>query len=137
MPKGVDSNRPVRKPGGRKLLQLVYVSTATRRLTERDLDAIALSSERHNGACSLTGLLLYQGGFFHGILEGAASDVLRRMEAIITDDRHREVRILREQETASRRFSNWSLSALPHSASHLVPLPSQSEFLHILAQRLR
>ncbi|MFO1105562.1 MAG: BLUF domain-containing protein [Amaricoccus sp.] len=130
-----DQEKPPRKPA--KLLQLVYVSTATRRLADCDLHAIAEASRRHNAAAGLTGLLLYQGGFFHGVLEGQASRVLRRMEVIITDERHRELHILREHETRERRFATWTFSALPHSAQHLAPLPSQSEFLHILSNRLR
>lgn len=137
MQQGVDSNRPARRPAGRKLLQLVYVSTATRPLSDRDLRAIADIAERNNAERGLTGFVLHQGGFFHCVLEGPSSEVLRRMEVIITDERHRELCILREQETSSRRFANWSFSALPHSASHLTRTQSQNEFLHILSQRLR
>lgn len=132
-----DGDRPARRPAGRKLLQLVYVSTATRRLAECDLQSIADASQRRNEAAGLTGLLMYQGGFFHGVLEGPASQILRRMEVIITDDRHRELQILREQDTSARRFASWTFSALPHSAPDHVPLQSQTEFLHILSSRLR
>ena len=119
------------------MLQLAYTSMAARVLTAADLESIATSSRRNNEALGMTGLLLFREGSFHAVLEGSARDVLRRMEVIITDDRHRDVRILHERETMSRRFGNWTFASLPQTSSGLSPFPARDEFMRVLSQRLR
>jgi Sensors of blue-light using FAD len=128
----VEPVRAVRK-SGRKLLQLVYVSTATRPLTPDDLQMIADVSERHNSARWLTGLLIFQDGFFQGVLEGPEPEVLNRMERVITDNRHRAIRILQERDTLTRRFGNWSFALLPLA----TPIQSPGEFVQNFSKRLR
>ena len=97
----------------RGLIQLVYASSAAPTLTAEDLEDIATRSAAQNAAAGITGLLLHQAGRFYGVMEGPQGQVFQRMEAIITDRRHSEVRILREQPIAARRFEGWSLGALP------------------------
>jgi hypothetical protein len=104
------------------MLRLVYVSEATRDLDASDLEAIARASERNNQALGLTGLLLFGGGRFHAVLEGGNRRVLSRMETIITDPRHRAIRILSEEEIAAPRFANWSFGHVPGpSGPHDAP----------------
>lgn len=97
----------------RDLVHLSYVSRAAPGLTEADLKAIGARSLARNGAAGLTGLLLYQGDTFCGVLEGPQRAVFARMEVIITDPCHHSLRILKEEQISARRFSNWSLGALP------------------------
>jgi len=82
-------------------------------LDDAELEAIGRVSARHNAARGLTGLLLYGGGRFYGVLEGPRRRVFARMELIITDPRHREVQIIREEDVPGLRFANWSFGRMP------------------------
>jgi hypothetical protein len=124
---------PERRPD---LIRLVYVSLATRPLSAEDLFAIAERSERNNLAASITGLLITQGPYFYGVMEGARRRVLARMEIIITDDRHHSLRILREEAVAERRFANWSFGSLPEGAPRLPDNVQGGGFIIDLSQRL-
>jgi hypothetical protein len=99
------------------LVQLVYVSTAARDLALDELNELAERSRRNNLKARITGILLHQGASFYGVLEGDRTRVFQRMEIIISDGRHRDVQILREQEIRTRRFENWSLGAIPRSTA--------------------
>jgi hypothetical protein len=120
------------------VVQLVYISTAAPALSAADLDAIAATSRARNEGAGLTGLLLHQGRSFYGVLEGPKRRVFARMERIITDPRHFRLRILHEEEVATRRFANWSFGVLPA----VDPGPGRSverpeEFIQSFAKRLK
>ncbi len=117
-------------------MQLIFVSVAARLLSAADLDSIVERSSFHNATGGLTGLLLYRGEYFHSILEGSEREVLRRMEVIITDERHRDINILRERTITERRFANWTFAAVPRPGPGLAHLQSQDEFIRTLATRL-
>jgi hypothetical protein len=97
----------------RDLVRLDYISAASGPLAPADLAAIEAAGLRNNAARGLTGLLLFGGGRFYGLLEGPQRRVFARMERIITDPRHRSLCILREDTVSERRFSNWSFSRMP------------------------
>ena len=116
-------------------MQLVYVSSAAAELTEADLDAIAARSGARNEAAGLTGLLLHQGPYFYGVLEGERRQLFARMEEIITDRTQSRLRILREESIPGRRFENWSFGVLPVSPEGTVTKPE--DFIWNLSRRLR
>ncbi|TPE50413.1 BLUF domain-containing protein [Amaricoccus solimangrovi] len=97
----------------RPVLRLTYVSRASRPLDPEELAAIGRAGERRNAPLELTGMLMHRGGRFFAVLEGPEPAVLGRMEVIITDPRHRDLRILSEQRVPTRRFENWTFAALP------------------------
>ncbi len=103
----------------RDLVHLAFVSVAAPGLTDADLQDIRDRSTARNAEAGVTGVLLYQGDTFCGVLEGPRRMVFARMEVIITDRRHSAVRIVREDGIAARRFSNWSFGSLP-----VPPVPS-------------
>jgi hypothetical protein len=111
------------------LVRLVYVSTATRPLGPEELEAIVATSRRNNAAHGLTGLLLHGGGRFYGLIEGAEEEVLARMEQIVADPRHREIRVLREDSIPVRRFASWSFGPLPPAASGEEDLAALDRYL--------
>jgi hypothetical protein len=53
------------------MIQLIYVSTAARRISKDDLQTILLTSIRHNTEKKI----LYDQGTFCQVLEGEAEDV--------------------------------------------------------------
>ena len=125
-----------RRSSGGELLRLVYVSISAPALDAEDLAAIAARSAARNRELGLTGLLMHNGQQFYGILEGPRRRVLACMERIITDRRHRGLRILREHPVETRRFDNWSFCPLPRpEAGWRGPAPE--DFIQNLTRRLR
>jgi Sensors of blue-light using FAD len=116
-------------------VQLVYVSSAAPDLSVADVQAIACRSRARNEAAGLTGLLLHQGPYFYGVLEGPRRRVFARMEDIITDRRHSQLRILREESVPDRRFENWTFGELPVANKDCVTAPE--DFIWNLSRRLR
>lgn len=117
-------------------MQLIYISTASRSLTSEDFAQIEARSRTHNGARRISGLLLAQAGHFYGVLEGERRQVFGRMEVIISDDRHRGLRILREAEVDTRRFGNWTFGHLPGGSDSRHPDALATGFLLELSDRL-
>lgn len=107
------SKSPRAPPLSPTLIRLIFVSAATRPLEARELEAIAAASRRNNAARGLTGLLLFGGFRFYGVLEGLQRPLFARMERIITDPRHRRLVILREDAVETPRFANWSFGFIP------------------------
>ncbi len=91
------------------ITSLVYTSVATEPLEPGDLFALLDTSRRNNGRDGLTGLLLHHADRFIQVLEGPAAAVRSRMAVITADGRHRKVRVLFDEESASRQFPEWSM----------------------------
>lgn len=91
------------------MYHLLYVSSATRDLSEEDLAAILESARRNNDAASVTGMLLYLSGSFLQVLEGAKDDVLRIFENISYDDRHSGIITLTQGDIEDRSFDGWTM----------------------------
>lgn len=125
----------VRQTQSDEFIQLVYVSTAAETLRPADLEAIAEVSQRWNGRAGLTGFLLHQGPRFYGVLEGPTRALFSRMEAIVTDPRHRNVVVLREDTITERRFRNWSFGLLPSTARPPVQ-GATVDFIRDIARRM-
>ena len=118
------------------LMRLVYVSFAARQLSSEDLADIEARSQLHNLAAGITGLLIAQGQFFYGVVEGHRRRVLARMEVIITDERHCGLRILLEETVCVRRFANWSFARLPEGAIGKPDAAAPGRFIVELSRRL-
>lgn len=121
----------------RDLVRIAYVSTAKSGLTAADVEAIAAAARVHNARDGLTGLLIWQGVRFYGILEGPRRRVFACMERIIVDPRHAAVEILLEADIDVRRFASWALGSLPGDASSVDVSLSGDAFMRSLTRRLR
>lgn len=131
-----DAARRDRQHARTDLIRLVYISRRAKDLGPADYAAIEASSQRRNMAARITGLLIVQGRFFHAVMEGPSRQVLRRMEVIITDPRHHDLRILREEPIAQRRFANWSFGQVPDSPARALDTDSPDSFIFDLSRRL-
>lgn len=90
--------------------RVTYVSTATKTISQAELDHIASISSRNNSAVGVTGVLLLCGDFFFQILEGEETAVDQVLERIRKDDRHCDIQILKvENFKESRQFADWSM----------------------------
>lgn len=100
-----------RQPPESALLQIVFVSASRWPLSEAEVARIANAARRANAALGITGLLLYRAGRFYGVVEGPGAPLLALMERIMCDRRHRDLRVLREEEIVTRRFETWSFGS--------------------------
>jgi hypothetical protein len=125
----------VRQSQNDEIIQLVYVSTALETLRPGDLEAIAVVSQRRNERAGLTGFLLHQGPRYYGDLEGPTRALFSRMESIVTDPRHRNLVVLREDAISERRFRNWSFGLLPATARPLAQ-GATVDFIRDIARRM-
>ena len=94
------------------MIQLIYISTAARRVSVDDLQAILLTSIQHNSKKNITGLLLYDQGTFCQALEGEADDVHALFSKILEDDRHTGIIKIFDDEIPMRDFSSWSMNCI-------------------------
>ena len=111
------------------MLQLTYISTASRDITELAVNDILKSARRNNAAAGVTGLLLYDGKRFLQALEGGAEAVNRIYDAIKADPRHRAIVLLSSRETDKRAFGNWSMAAQRVGAGASDSLVEQIDLL--------
>lgn len=91
------------------LVSLVYTSTAVRALDGDALSQLLAQSRDANGARIVTGMLLYRGGRFIQVLEGARSVVTALAGSIARDARHRDMRILMLESVPERQFPDWTM----------------------------
>ncbi|WP_018881245.1 MULTISPECIES: BLUF domain-containing protein [unclassified Thioalkalivibrio] len=101
------------------ILQLVYASRATFRENtssqgiEPEVSRILMQSRQNNPRSGIVGALYYGDGHFFQCLEGEPEAVRGTLERIRRDDRHEEVRVLREQSLESPGFGEWSMKYVP------------------------
>lgn len=110
------------------LAQLIYVSTATVELGVPDLDDILAVSALRNARAHVTGMLLYGGGCFMQVLEGAASAVEATFARVERDARHYGVVVVQRGPVASRSFTGWSMGFRRFDDIDLTAHPSFQPF---------
>ena len=89
------------------MLQLVYISTATKGASFAD---ILRTSRRNNGRDSITGLLYADGVRFMQALEGPEDAVEAAYQRIKDDPRHRAPVVLSRREVDAREFGEWEMA---------------------------
>jgi hypothetical protein len=88
---------------------LIYISTAKRLLTEQELMDILATSRDNNERNNLTGVLLYSEGTFIQLLEGEHEPLNITYEAILHDERHKNIIKLTEGVIEERSFPDWTM----------------------------
>ncbi|HEX2798183.1 MAG TPA: BLUF domain-containing protein [Thermoanaerobaculia bacterium] len=99
--------------------RLIYSSEAAPGLAAAELEEMLAESRIRNRAYGITGVLIFVEGAFLQILEGEKADVLRLMERIERDPRHRGTKVFYEQEVDERAFASWSMAYLSPSAEEV------------------
>ncbi len=100
------------------LSQLIYTSEivpAAFRLDlplDGELEKMLAPSRQRNEQLGFTGVLMYSGGHFLQVLEGAALSLERLYAKIEIDKRHRNVQRLASVNIENRMFSKWSMGLL-------------------------
>lgn len=108
------------------LYHLVYQSTATLPMGDKELEALLKQSRDWNSQHQLTGILLYSEHNIMQVLEGPKDEVFYIFNRIEQDIRHQTVTKLADGEIQQRNFSQWSmgfkavaLSDFEHLAGYL------------------
>lgn len=110
------------------LLRLTYISTVTRLLSVSELVDLIEQSRPKNEELGITGLLLYSGGNVIQTLEGDPRTVEPLFDAILTDPRHSDVRVVERQGVEERVFASWSMAFRNVSAREVAELQDFDEF---------
>lgn len=93
--------------------RLIYVSSATSRISEAEITDILKVSRRNNARQGLTGVMIYHEGSFFQILEGEEDIVEGLFRRIAGDERHHGVIRLLSTSVASRAFPDWQMGFVP------------------------
>jgi hypothetical protein len=102
---------------------LVYVSMATRALSDAELLHLLNRARTRNSREGITGVLLYSHGNFIQYLEGPASGVERVYAIIKADPQHHGIIELMREPIQSREFSSWLMAFRNISAFGLASPP--------------
>ena len=111
------------------MLSIAYTSNSTSPMTEDDIAVILLRSRANNRRDQITGALMYRGERFVQILEGPDEIVRERYAIIASDPRHRNIRVLREQETATRQFPEWTMGFASVDSEAGARLPGYEDIM--------
>lgn len=93
--------------------RIVYLSTASRLMSDAELMDVLRVSRENNTRDEVTGLLLYQGGNFIQLLEGEAEAVATVYARVEKDSRHHSVLRMLDSESSERLFPDWSMAFRP------------------------
>ncbi len=91
------------------LIQLIYVSSALKKQSDAELDAILESSVRNNKKNNVSGMLLYADGNFLQVLEGEEAAIDETFTRVEKDPRHHGIIVLERDAIQERSFAQWSM----------------------------
>jgi hypothetical protein len=92
------------------MYEIVYCSTASRDLSQKDIADILKTAHAFNNKNNITGCLLYHSREFLQILEGDKDKIQDLYSIIYEDDRHSDIIMLAEGEKVERVFKDWSMA---------------------------
>ena len=88
----------------------MYLSSATARMTDAQLDDILGTALRNNAAHGITGILTFWDGSFIQYVEGPRAELDQLERNLHADRRHREIFLSERGEIAARVFPDWSMA---------------------------
>ena len=109
---------------------LTYVSTATRELSQDDLNELLAQCRKNNAKLGITGMLLYKDGNFMQVLEGEETAVRSIYAKISGDPRHKGEILLQQGTEEERQFPGWSMGYRNLESQDAGSIPDYSEFLN-------
>lgn len=91
------------------MIQISYISKATKSMSQEDLQDILKNSRENNARLGITGMLLYGNKTFVQILEGEEKNVNELMHKIKEDPRHTDFQLLKKKTIDLREYADWSM----------------------------
>jgi hypothetical protein len=92
------------------LLSVVYVSSAIKKFSEKELVDLLRIARCNNERLEVTGMLLYHDGNFMQVLEGPEQSVQQLIGVISSDHRHHGMIRLLTRHISARSFADWSMA---------------------------
>ena len=96
-----------------RMRRIVYLSSATRPMSDADLVELLRASRVNNARDDVTGVLLYQAGHFIQLLEGESVVIDSIYARIEKDPRHHSCLRMLDGEADERLFADWSMAFRP------------------------
>ncbi|MCB1472903.1 MAG: BLUF domain-containing protein [Rhodobiaceae bacterium] len=115
------------------MYHLIYVSQASRPMSEEELARILRASREHNARDGISGLLIYKYSSgdnranFMQLLEGDKAQVLDTFARIEADPRHHTKIVLEEGEIPDRNFAEWTMGFRNVAEEHLARVDGFSD----------
>ena len=88
---------------------IVYVSAASKPMTEKELDEFLVDIRKRNKKLGVTGMLLYNRGNFIQVIEGKEETIKQLFDDISRDKRHDTIVKILDGHTQKRSFPDWSM----------------------------
>ena len=111
------------------MITLVYVSFATKVMSDEELRDLLQVARENNAELDVTGMLLYRDGFFIQALEGEEETVMSLYNKIKTDPRHRSVLQVYRESVKNRSFEEWSMGFNKLESGSLEGIEGYTDFL--------
>jgi len=92
------------------LRRLAWSSIPSPSFSATGLDEIVASARRNNERHHVSGMMLFTGAHFLGVLEGAEWDLANLWQKLGRDDRHRDLRRIGDVLCGDRWFPKWMMS---------------------------
>lgn len=94
------------------LYRLIYASRVAPGVGMKEIRAILEASHRNNARHAVTGVLVFNAGYFFQWLEGGRAAISERFARISNDPRHTQVELLAFDAVSARRFTDWQMGYL-------------------------
>lgn len=88
---------------------LIYASRAVHDFDEPELLQLLERARSVNEELGVTGMLVYAARSFLQLIEGEPDAVEQVWQRIRADERHRDLRVLRDDPATVRQFSDWTM----------------------------
>ena len=89
--------------------RLIYCSQATHDVSPDELVTLLELARERNAAAGLSGMLLYSGQSFLQMLEGDDAALDATYDRILVDERHMNLRLLKDAQVNVRMFPDWTM----------------------------
>ena len=94
------------------LRRLAWSSIPSPSFSASGFDEIVANARRNNERHHVSGMMLYTGAHFLGVLEGAEWDLANLWQKLARDDRHRDLRRIGDVLCGDRWFPKWMMSRM-------------------------
>ena len=95
-----------------EIYQIQYMSVAVQPLSHVEIMRLVVKSQMANFNAGITGTLVYNGGSFFQIIEGAQADIENLYAKILKDPRHTRIIKIGECVIERRNYDRWTLAYL-------------------------
>ncbi len=110
------------------MIQVSYISSATKAMSTDDLLVLLQECREHNAPLGITGMLLYGNATFVQVLEGEEKVINDLLAKIRRDPRHSNVQLLSRKQIDRREYADWSMAFKRVSGEELQSVEGLRDF---------